>query len=187
MPGHSAATEPLVPFKRGAGLTTRERSQLMGRVRQAKTAPEEAVAAWLRDHQVRYRRNVRSLPGRPDFANQRAGFAIFVHGCYWHRHPGCGRATMPTRNREFWLDKFAANVARDATRVAELTHAGLRALIIWECEAENDETLEEKLGSLVEPGRVALHSSSPSDDRTTVGNARGVRANARTRSEGAGS
>lgn len=186
MPSRSA-TEPLVPFKHGAGLTTRERSLLMGRVRQAKTAPEEAVAAWLRDHRIRYRRNVRTLPGRPDFANQRAGFAIFVHGCYWHRHPGCGRATTPTRNRDFWLDKFAANVARDAARVAELEQGGLRALTVWECETENGAILDEKLGPLVKPCPVALRSSSPSDDRTTIGDARGARAIARARSGGAGS
>src|SRR6266851_4472067 len=126
----------LVPFKRGPGLTTIERSRLMGRVRQSKTAPEQAVAAWLRDHHLGYRRNVRILPGRPDFANRRAGFAIFVHGCYWHRHPGCVRTTTPTRNRGFWLDKFAANVARDTARSAELEQAGFRTVTVWECEAE---------------------------------------------------
>src|SRR5262245_31096459 len=132
-------------------MTTPERSQLMGRVRQAKTAPEEAVATWLRNHDVRYRRNVRTLPGRPDFANQRAGFAIFVHGCYWHRHPGCHRATTPTRNRAFWLDKFAANLARDVARRDELERAGFETIIVWECEAANPAALDEKLGSLIEP------------------------------------
>lgn len=132
----------------------------MGRVRQAKTAPEEAVAAWLRDHGIRYRRNVRTLPGRPDFANRSAGFAIFVHGCYWHRHPGCPRATTPTRNRAFWLDKFAANIARDAARTAELEQAGFRTATVWECETEQSTTLEERLGSLIEaePGQAGLGS-----------------------------
>jgi DNA mismatch endonuclease, patch repair protein len=171
VPDVTALYSPLVPFKHGPGVTTSERSQLMGRVRQAKTAPEEAVAAWLRDHGVRYRRNVRTLSGRPDFANQRAGFAIFVHGCYWHRHPGCRRATTPTRNRDFWLDKFAANVARDAARTDELERAGFRALTVWECETENATTLGEKLRSLIEPytgGADRPRSSDPSDDGTTL-------------------
>jgi DNA mismatch endonuclease (patch repair protein) len=139
-----------VPFKRGAGLTTAERSKLMGRVRQAKTAPEEAVASWLRAHGLGYRRNVPSLPGRPDFANRRLGFAIFVHGCFWHRHPGCRRMTTPTRNRDFWVEKFAANIARDNARAAELEATGLRTVTVWECEVENTAALDEKLLLLVD-------------------------------------
>jgi DNA mismatch endonuclease (patch repair protein) len=151
MPSRTAAAEPLVPFKRGAGLTTAERSKLMGQVRQARTAPEGVVASWLRAHDVGYRRNVRSLPGRPDFANRRLGFAIFVHGCFWHRHPGCRRTTTPTRNRDFWLEKFAANIARDNARAAELEATGLRTVIVWECEVETAAALDEKLLLLIDP------------------------------------
>jgi DNA mismatch endonuclease, patch repair protein len=147
----TAANSPLVPFKRGVGLTTPERSRAMGHVRQTKTAPEEVVAAWLREHHLRFRRNVRTLPGRPDFANQTAGFAIFVHGCFWHRHPGCPRATTPTRNRAFWLEKFAANVARDHARRTDLEQAGLQTITVWECEAESDAVLDEKLAPLRGP------------------------------------
>src|SRR5690348_14816358 len=161
----------------------------MGLVRQERTAPEEAVAAWLRDHQIRYRRNVRALPGRPDFANRRAGFAIFVHGCFWHRHPGCSRATTPTRNRDFWLDKFAANVARDAARNAELEQAGFRTITVWECEAETDRVLDEKLAPLLATPRDRpreKHRTKPSGKGTSVVAARGTRARARGRIEGAG-
>jgi DNA mismatch endonuclease (patch repair protein) len=121
----------------------------MGRVRQAGTAPEEAVAQWLRAHGLRYRRNVRTLPGRPDFANQRAGFAIFVHGCFWHRHPGCPRTTTPSRNRAFWLEKFAANLARDAARTTQLKQLGLQTITVWECETEDGDLLASKLGPLL--------------------------------------
>lgn len=161
----------------------------MGRVRQSKTAPEQAVAAWLRANHLGYRRNVRALPGRPDFANRRIGFAIFVHGCYWHRHPGCPRTTTPIRNRGFWLDKFAANVARDAARSAELEYGGLRTLVVWECETENRRALDEKLAALLETktGRAKAMSANPSGERTTVGTARGARAFARAGTEGAGS
>jgi DNA mismatch endonuclease, patch repair protein len=178
--------ETQVPFKRNQGLvTTIERSALMGRVRQAKTAPEEAVAEWLRAHRVAYRRNVRTLPGRPDFANRRAGFAIFVHGCYWHRHPGCARTTTPTRNRNFWLDKFATNIARDAARSAELEQAGFQTVTVWECEAKKTAALDEKLGTLLR--RTAIRAEPASGPATTVRKARGTRAVARASAEGAGS
>lgn len=111
-----------------------ERSRLLGRVRQKKTAPEEAVAKALRAVGLAYRRNVRTLPGSPDFANVRRRFAIFVNGCFWHRHTGCRRATVPKNNRAFWEAKFAANRARDAAAVRALRRAGFRVTVIWECE-----------------------------------------------------
>jgi DNA mismatch endonuclease (patch repair protein) len=158
MASRTTPVEAPIPFKRDRRLkTSAERSALMGRVRQAKTAPEEAVAAWLGAHGVAYRRNVRALPGRPDFANRRAGFAIFVHGCFWHRHPGCVRTTTPTRNRAFWVEKFAANIARDAARLAELEATGLRTVIVWECEAHDATALETKLAPLLVPRRANPH------------------------------
>lgn len=192
--------DPDIPFKRVTGFTTTAgRSALMGRVRQARTAPEEAVAVWLRAHGVAYRRNAPALPGRPDFANRRAGFAIFVHGCFWHRHPGCHRATTPSRNRDFWLDKFAANVARDAARTSELEQAGFRTITVWECEIENESALDEKLAPLLAIRHTSPSTSKPAKDegypqraspsgtRTSVGSARRPRAFVRARIEGADS
>lgn len=146
---HERPTDVYRPFKRGKGMTTATRSKSMGRVRQARTEPEERVAAWLHARGIAYRRNVRLLPGRPDFANQRAGFAIFVHGCFWHRHAGCSRTTSPARNAEFWKEKFAANVARDATQRAELEGAGLTVVTVWECESMSEEQLSSKLSGLL--------------------------------------
>lgn len=189
MARRAASNQALVPFKRGPGLTTAERSRLMGRVRHSKTAPEQAVAAWLRANHLAYRCNVRALPGRPDFANRRAGFAIFVHGCYWHRHPGCARTTTPIRNRGFWLEKFAANVARDAARSAELEGSGLLTFVVWECETEKGSTLDEKLGPLLKttPARAKTVSANPSGERTTFVTARGARAFVWAGTEGVGS
>ncbi len=111
-----------------------ERSRLLGRVRQARTAPEEAVAALLRARGLAYRRGVRALPGSPDFANRARRWAIFVNGCFWHRHTGCRRATLPKNNRAFWAAKFAANRTRDAVAIRRLRASGFRVLVIWECE-----------------------------------------------------
>jgi DNA mismatch endonuclease (patch repair protein) len=124
------------------------RSALMSRVRQAGTRPEKAVAVALRAMGIAYRLNSRSLPGSPDFANRRRKWAIFVHGCFWHHHTGCRRATVPTRNREFWVAKFAANRSRDARSIRALRRAGFSAIIVWECETLDSRTLQSKLSKL---------------------------------------
>ena len=114
-----------------------ERSALLARVKQKKTRPEEIVARRLRALGIAYRRNVRTLPGSPDFANRSKGWVIFVNGCFWHHHTGCRRATVPKNNHDFWVEKFAANRRRDAAKVRALRSLGLRVLIVWECEAED--------------------------------------------------
>ena len=108
------------------------------------TAPELLVRAALARLGVRYRLNVRALPGRPDIANQKKGFAIFVHGCFWHRHPGCQFATTPKTNRQFWERKFAVNVDRDRRRMKALEMRGIRVVVVWECAAKR-QTLQRRL------------------------------------------
>ena len=115
--------------------TTPERSAIMRSVRQAGTAPELSVRRLLSSLGVRFRLNVRGLPGSPDLVNLRKRFAIFVHGCFWHRHAGCRRTTTPTRNRVFWLEKFVANKARDRRNLEALQRMGFTVCTIWECEA----------------------------------------------------
>jgi len=117
------------------------RSALMKRVRRSKTSAEEEVAFALREAKVRYRRNVTTLPGSPDFVNRSKGWAVFVNGCFWHHHKGCKRSTLPARNQDFWLAKFNANRARDARKILELRKAGFRIHLIWECEAEDPKKL----------------------------------------------
>jgi len=111
------------------------RSALMARVRQRGTKPELLTGAALRSLGLRYRKNVRGLPGTPDFANRSAKWAVFVHGCFWHRHPNCKRTTTPKSNIDFWLAKFEANQSRDERAEAELRSLGFSVIVIWECEA----------------------------------------------------
>lgn len=92
------------------------RSHIMRSVRQKQTGPEDAVAAATVRAGIRFRRNVRSLPGSPDLANKTRRFAIFVHECFWHRRPGCCKATTPKTNIEFWLNNFLANLERDSRK-----------------------------------------------------------------------
>lgn len=117
----------------------------MGGIRQKDTLPEMTVRRALASVGLRYRIRNRDLPGSPDIANREHAWAIFVHGCYWHRHPGCSKATTPKRNRAFWDAKFAANVARDARSVAALRRRGYRVLTIWECETKERGALTRRI------------------------------------------
>lgn len=114
--------------------TDPHRSALMKKVRRSGTAPEEAVAAILRELGIRTRRNVRGLPGTPDFANKRRMFAVFVHGCFWHGHTNCHLAKVPARNREFWTTKLNSNRKRDAAKARALEALGFRVVTVWQCE-----------------------------------------------------
>jgi DNA mismatch endonuclease (patch repair protein) len=120
-------------MKRTVVATSAERSALMKRVRRNRTAPEDEVAALLRGLSIHYRRNVSSLPGSPDFSNRRARWAIFVNGCFWHRHTACRRSKVPRTNQDFWDEKFKANRRRDAAKVVALRRLGFRVFVIWEC------------------------------------------------------
>ncbi|WP_298242069.1 very short patch repair endonuclease [uncultured Bradyrhizobium sp.] len=128
-----------------------ETSARMARIRQKGTKIEVAVALALRDLGLHYRKNVRKLPGSPDFANKSKRWAIFVHGCFWHHHTGCHRATVPKSNRRFWLNKFRDNMRRDARSVRLLRREGYRVVVIWECQ---EPRIRDKLAKILESGSV---------------------------------
>ena len=116
----------------------------MQRVRRKDTRPELIVRKILTRAGFRYRLHSKLLAGTPDIVFPKAKKAIFVHGCFWHRH-NCKRGTTPKANREFWLEKFAANQARDARNIVCLKAAGYASIVIWECETSEVEKLEKKL------------------------------------------
>jgi DNA mismatch endonuclease (patch repair protein) len=122
-------------------------SARLGRIRQKDTAAEQAVRRLLHKLGLRFRIRNRDLPGAPDLANRTRLWAVFVHGCFWHAHAGCYRATVPKRNRAFWLGKFSANRARDARALRALRGLGYRVLVVWECELEAPSKLEARLRS----------------------------------------
>lgn len=129
-----------------------ETSRRLGKIRQKDTEPELVVRALLRELGARYRVGVRSLPGSPDVANQSRRWAIFVHGCFWHRHAGCSRTTTPKRNRQFWLEKFEANKRRDRRAKSQLTRAGFSTLTVWECECRDPDRLRGRLADFLSAG-----------------------------------
>lgn len=118
------------------------------------TGPELAVRRILHVMGYRYRIHGATLPGRPDIVFSRRRKVIEVRGCFWHRHPGCPAAATPATRPEFWADKFATTVARDARNLAALETAGWRVLVIWECEL-GDPRLSGRLLSFLGPPRHA--------------------------------
>ncbi len=121
----------------------------MSRVPQKNTKPELKVRRAVHALGYRFRLHRRDLPGTPDlvFPGRRA--VIFVHGCFWHRHPGCAKASTPTSNIDFWSTKFSKNVERDARKERELCILGWRVLVIWECETRDIENLGTKLSTFL--------------------------------------
>jgi DNA mismatch endonuclease, patch repair protein len=121
--------------------TTKERSGLMRRVRGKNTKPEVRLRKALHAAGMRFRLHDRRLPGRPDTVLPGRRLAIFVHGCFWHRHDGCARTTTPKANNAYWAQKFAENIERDARKAGELRQAGWKVRIAWECEILDEGTL----------------------------------------------
>ena len=109
------------------------------------TRPELAVRRVVHRMGYRFRLHRRDLPGRPDLVLPRHRLALFVHGCFWHRHEGCANCTNPKTRPEFWAAKFEQNRARDARVTAALGSAGWRVLTVWECEAERAGVVEARL------------------------------------------
>ena len=133
-------------------LTPEERSMRMGRIRVCNTKPELIVRSLLQRAGYRFTVNGpknRSLPGRPDIVLPRHQTVIFVHGCFWHHHRGCRKATIPTTRRSFWLDKFEANRRRDQRVARRLRRAGWKVLTVWECRTADPERLMKSLKSRI--------------------------------------
>ncbi|HUT57578.1 MAG TPA: very short patch repair endonuclease [Phycisphaerae bacterium] len=126
-----------------------KRSEIMSRVRTRRTAPEDAVAAMLRRLRVRFRRNVKSLPGNPDLVLVGARTAIFVHGCFWHGHPNCSRATLPKTNRAFWKRKITGNRRRDARSATMLRKQGWHVVTVWQCRLRRPDRVLNRLRRLL--------------------------------------
>ena len=115
----------------------------MSRIRSKDTAPEIRVRSMLHKAGYRFRLHVKDLPGKPDIVLPKYKTVIFVHGCFWHRHKGCSKATTPSTNSEYWKKKFQRNVERDKQDQAELKKLGWKVIVIWECETidEHDKLL----------------------------------------------
>lgn len=126
-------------------LSPQERSERMGRVKGKDTKPEMTVRRLVHQLGYRYRLHVAGLPGKPDLVFSRARKAIFVHGCFWHRHAGCPLCRMPKSRLEFWKAKLENNRKRDSRNLKRLRKDGWRLLVIWECELGDQLALRRRI------------------------------------------
>ena len=129
----------------------------MSRIRSKNTGPEKSVRSMLHRMGFRFRLHVAGLPGRPDIVLPKYRTVILVHGCFWHRHPGCKYAYTPKSRKAFWQKKFEANLKRDERVMAELRALGWKVIIVWECETVSSEKLAERLKKALRKRRTALH------------------------------
>lgn len=117
----------------------------MSKVSSNETKPEIIVRKLLFSKGFRYRKNVKTLPGKPDIVLPKYKTVIFVHGCFWHQHKECRKSARPTSNTDFWNKKLDRNMERDISNVLQLKNNGWKVITIWECEIKNFEKLTERL------------------------------------------
>jgi DNA mismatch endonuclease, patch repair protein len=143
-------------------LTKRARSRRMARIRGQDTGPEKVLRKELHKLGLRFRKNVAGMEGTPDILLPRHRTAIFVHGCFWHRHEGCRIASTPRSNVRFWREKFERNIARDKRKSRRLRSLGWRVFTVWECRltttdkaARTAATIARRLRLPCEPRKIA--------------------------------
>ncbi len=117
-------------------ISKERRSWNMSRIKSKDTSPELYVRSTLHQAGFRFRLHVKEMPGKPDIVLPKYKTVIFVHGCFWHRHPGCSRSTTPSSNTDYWKTKFERNVERDKKEKEKLHNEGWNVVIIWECEVK---------------------------------------------------
>lgn len=134
-------------------LTTAARSERMSRIRGKDTKPELVVRRLIHALGYRYRLHRRDLPGVPDIVFGRLRRIVFVHGCFWHRHPDprCHLARLPKSRVKFWRDKLEGNRRRDEENEAQLEASGWSVLIIWECQIKDAESLKARVADYLGP------------------------------------
>lgn len=133
-------------------LTPAARSERMSRVRGKDTKPEMKVRRFVHGMGYRYRLHRKDLPGKPDLVFPSRRKVIFIHGCFWHRHPdsGCKLARLPKSRLDFWRPKLEANRARDLENQIKLAESGWKVLVVWECELGDRAGLENKIKNFLD-------------------------------------
>ena len=121
----------------------------MRMVKSKGTTPEKAVRKIINNLGIGCRLNQVGLPGRPDITLNKLKVAVFVNGCFWHRHKNCKEASMPETNIDYWTKKFYKNVIRDKENIYKIKKEGWKAIVVWECETKNEECLKNKLQTIL--------------------------------------
>ncbi|WP_226477455.1 very short patch repair endonuclease [Pseudomonas sp. MWU16-30323] len=141
-------------------VTPEQRSRNMSKIKGKNTKPEMTVRSMCHELGFRYRLHRKDLPGTPDLVFPKHRLCLFVHGCFWHRHPGCKYAYTPKSRLDFWLPKLAKNVERDMKAKRALEVSGWRVSIIWECQTKNRDTLRAEIQKMINPKIDSQHVSA---------------------------
>ncbi len=126
-------------------ISKAHRSWNMSKIRSKDTKPEKTARSLLHQLGYRFRLNRKDIPGRPDITLPKYKAAIYVHGCFWHRHEGCKLAYTPKSNLAFWEMKFQKNIRRDIEVQNSLRQTEWNPLVIWECELQDPDALARRL------------------------------------------
>src|SRR5882724_4076962 len=127
-----------------------KRSAIMAQIRSENTTPELIVRKLVHSLGYRFRLHQRNLPGKPDIVLPRHQKIILIHGCFWHGHARCSRATIPTSNVIFWKKKILGNKIRDGIVTRTLIHSGWRVLVVWQCQTRNLGKLSNRLETFLQ-------------------------------------
>ena len=137
-------------------ITPERRSENMRRIKSKGMKPELLVCSLAHKMGYRFRLHRRDLPGKPDLVIGPRRKAVFIHGCFWHQHPGCREGRLPASNQSYWKPKLARNVARDAEAIIELRARGWKTLVIWECETEEQNYLKRTIRTFLGKPKMAV-------------------------------
>ena len=128
----------------------KKRSQIMSKIFASETTPEILVRKYIFSKGFRFRKNLKSLPGKPDIVLPKYKTIILVHGCFWHGHKKCKASTLPTTRREFWKEKIDGNIKRDIKNIKRLRKLGWMVIIVWQCKLKNTKVRQRTLSKLEE-------------------------------------
>lgn len=127
-----------------------QRSKIMSKISGKETKPEILVRQYLFSHGLRFRKNVESLPGKPDIVLPKYKVIILVHGCYWHGHKNCKAAKLPKTRKAFWKKKIFENISRDQKQIGKLENMGWHVIVLWQCEINTKMKQRKRLSALVD-------------------------------------
>jgi DNA mismatch endonuclease (patch repair protein) len=130
-------------------FTKKKRSEIMSLISNKETKPEIAVRRFLFKQGFRFRKNVSSLPGKPDIVLPKYQTIIFIHGCFWHGHVNCKKATMPSTNIDFWQNKIQHNIIRDKKVKNQLKKSDWKIITVWECELKSKQKFEKAMKKIL--------------------------------------
>jgi DNA mismatch endonuclease, patch repair protein len=138
-------------------FSTKKRSKIMASVQGTETKPEITVRKFLFSKGLRYRKNSKILPGKPDIVLAKHKTVIFVNGCFWHGHKNCEASTLPKSKVEYWSKKIGSNIERDKRNIRALKRMGWKVIVVWECQIKKmiKESNSKLISSILKP---SIHS-----------------------------